>query len=211
MRRDGTGVGPFRVSTFTVSTVLTLFTSVLVSHSSVFATRPRVPLVEERRVAFPEDEVASLDYGVASLDYGVASLDDGVTSMEDNSVGSLKDDGVALLKDDGVSSLGNDSTDGRAVSASLMGRIKLVGEDCHPPEYLLGQGEPWERYAWDYSDVSEEDYLLRASQAYEEKTVQACNNSRSSTNADNSKLELVTQSACLIIDVATDLFLYYFH
>ena len=62
-----------------------------------FATRPRVPLVEERRVAFPEDEVASLDYGVASLDYGVASLDDGVTSMEDNSVASLKDDGVALL------------------------------------------------------------------------------------------------------------------
>ena len=49
MRRDGTGVGPFRVSTFTVLTVLTLFTSVLVSHSSVFATRPRVPLVEERR------------------------------------------------------------------------------------------------------------------------------------------------------------------
>ena len=85
MRRDGTGVGPFRVSTFTVLTVLTLFTSVLVSHSSVFATRPRVPLVEERRVAFPEDEVASLDYGVASLD-------DGVTSMEDNSVASMKDD-----------------------------------------------------------------------------------------------------------------------
>ena len=35
MRRDGTGVGPFRVSTFTVLNVLTLFTSVLVSHSSV--------------------------------------------------------------------------------------------------------------------------------------------------------------------------------
>ena len=47
--------------------VLTMLTSVLVSHSSVFATRPRVP------------------------------LDDGVTSMEDNSVTSLKDDGDALL------------------------------------------------------------------------------------------------------------------
>ena len=92
--------------------------------------------------------------------------------MEDNSVGSLKDDGDALLKDDGVSSLGNDSTDGRAVSASLMGRIKPVGEDWHPPkEYLLGLGEPWERYAWDYSDDSEDDYLLRASHAYEESTV----------------------------------------
>ena len=196
-----------------------MFTSVLVSHSSVSATRPRVPLVEERRVAFPEDKVASLDYGVASLDYGVASLDygvasldDGVTSMEDNSVASLKDDGVALLKDNGVTSLGNNSTDGRAISPSLMGRIKPVGEDwCPPKEYFLGLGEPWERYAWDYSNNSEDDYLLRASQAYEESIVQACNNSRSSTNADNSKLELVTPSACLIIDVATDLFLYFFH
>ena len=102
--------------------------------------------------------------------------------MEDNSVASLKDDGVALLKDDGVSSLGNDSTDGRADSPSLMGRIKLVDEDWHSPkEYLLGLGEPWERYAWDYSDDSEDDYLLRASQAYKESIVQACNNSRSST------------------------------
>ena len=108
MRRDGTGVGPFRVSTFTVLNVLTLFTSVLVSHSSVT---------------------------------------------------SLKDNGVALLKDDGVSSLGNDSTDGRA----LMGRIKPVGEDWRSPkEYLLGLGESWERYAWDYSDDSEDDYLFRA-------------------------------------------------
>ena len=83
MRRDGTGVGPFRVSTFTVLNVLTLFTSVLVSHSSV---------------------------------------------------ASLKDNGVALLKDDGVSSLGNDSTDERAVSPSLMGRIKPVGEAGVPPK-----------------------------------------------------------------------------
>ena len=139
---------------------MTLFTSVLVSHSSVSATRPRVPLVEERRVAFPEDEVASLDYGVASLDYGVASLDDGVTSMEDNSVASLKDDGVALLKDDGVTSLGNNSTDGRAVSPSLMGRIKPIGEDWRPTkEYLLGLGEHWEWDTWDYSNDSEDDHL----------------------------------------------------
>ena len=109
-------------------------------------------MVEERRDAFPEDKVASLDYGVASLD-------DGLTSMEDNSIASLKDNGVALLKDDGVSSLGNDSTDGRA----LMGRIKPVGEDWRSPkEYLLGLGESWERYAWDYSDDSEDDYLFRA-------------------------------------------------
>ena len=121
-------------------------------------------MVEERRDAFPEDKVASLDYGVASLD-------DGLTSMEDNSIASLKDNGVALLKDDGVSSLGNDSTDGRAVSPSLMGRIKPVGDDWRSPkEYLLGLGESWERYAWEYSDNSEDDYLLRASQAYEEST-----------------------------------------
>ena len=199
MCRDGI---LFCVSTFMVLTVLT---SVLVSYSSVFATRPTVPLVEESRVAFPEDEVASLDYGVASLDYayGVASLDDGVTSMEDNGVASLKDygvtslkdDGVASLKDDGVASLGNDSTDERAVLPSLMARIKPVGEDWRPPkEYLLGLGEPWEPYLWDYSDDSEDGYLLRASQAYEESVVQACNNSRSSKNDDNSKLELVTPS-----------------
>ena len=78
----------FRVSTFMVLTVLT---SVLVSHSSVFATRLRVSLAKEVRVAFPEDEVALLDYSVASLD-------DEVASMEDNSVASLKDYDVALLK-----------------------------------------------------------------------------------------------------------------
>ena len=122
----------FHLFTFTVLTVLTMErrlrqTSVLVSHSSVFATRLTVPLVEESRVAFPEDEVASLDYA-----YGVASLDDGVAS--------LKDDGVASLKDDGVASLGDDSTDERAISPSLMARIKLV-EDWRPPkEYFLSLG-----------------------------------------------------------------------
>ena len=44
-----------------------VLTSVLVSHSGVFATRPTVPLVEEGRVGLPEDKVASLDYGVALL------------------------------------------------------------------------------------------------------------------------------------------------
>ena len=52
-----------------------------------------------------------------------------------------------------------------------------------------------EPYLWDYqSDDSEDGYLLRASQAYEESVVQACNNSRSSKNDDNNKHELVTLS-----------------
>ena len=51
MRREGI---LFRVSTFTMLTVLT---NVLVS---VFATRPTVTLVEEGRVAFLEDKVAGL-------------------------------------------------------------------------------------------------------------------------------------------------------
>ena len=59
----------FRVSTFMVLTVLT---SVLVSHSSVFATRPTVPLAEEVRVAFPEDKL--LCWTTVSLRWTMKSL-----------------------------------------------------------------------------------------------------------------------------------------
>ena len=62
MHREGV---LFRVSTFMM--LVKVLTSVLVSHSGVFATRSTAPLVEEGRVAFPEDEVALLYYGVASL------------------------------------------------------------------------------------------------------------------------------------------------
>ena len=51
-----------------------------------------------------------------------------------------------------------------------------------------------EPYLLDYQSDDSDGYSLRASQAYEESVVQACNNSRSSKNDNNSKHVLVTLS-----------------